>query len=265
MTGTIKRRQPERTAVTGVDVTDSLAGASSTAAGGQSTGITVHPANGTVTARTAATRDSQAANNTATATGVARRCRRLRTAATATSRSADADVEVGKTVKAVDGENTWNGIDGHDVVPVRREVRRARARSDERRRTARRQHGDREVRRTRARHGQRERPGRLRHDAAPAGHAAGDAADGRVHGRPGEQGRDAAGAARQRAGGRSRTRCGCGTTARTRRTTSTVADAAPSGVTFVAVTQQPVGGGCSITGGVCCSAASGRSAPVSSG
>ena len=30
----------------------------------------------------------------------------------------------------------------------------------------------------------------------------------------------------------------------------TVADAAPSGVTFVSVTQAPVGGGCSITGGV---------------
>ena len=30
----------------------------------------------------------------------------------------------------------------------------------------------------------------------------------------------------------------------------TVADAAPSGVTFLAVTQPPAGGGCSITGGV---------------
>ncbi len=67
VTGTIKLVNSGAVAVTGVDVSDSLPGASIDCGNGQSTGVTV-PANSTVNCAYTVTPGTQVANNTATAT-----------------------------------------------------------------------------------------------------------------------------------------------------------------------------------------------------
>ena len=160
----------------------------------------------------------------------------------------DPEVEINKTVKAVDGKNTWNGITGTTSFPYSE------------------QFGCSSTGRTNVVNLLGDNPATpdvetdyvLDTDSAtvtvhcsttPPVTPPVDAADRRVHGRAGGEGRDAAGAARERAGRPSRTRCGSRTTARTRRTTYGRRRGAER---RHVPRRHPAarGGGCSITGGV---------------
>ena len=114
--GTITVENPNDTAVTGVSVTDALSGAVVDCDGVAgtplvSTGLEV-PANGSLTCTYSAARESNTGGtNEASATGS------LDGVDVSDTGSADfqfgnPSVEINKTVKAVDGKQTWNGIDG---------------------------------------------------------------------------------------------------------------------------------------------------------
>jgi uncharacterized repeat protein (TIGR01451 family) len=101
--------------VTGVSVTDELPGAVVDCDGtagepNTSTGLTV-PANGTLGCTYTAARDSTSGGtNQATATGSLEGVD-VSDSGTADFTFGDPTSEINKTVKAVDGKNTWNGID----------------------------------------------------------------------------------------------------------------------------------------------------------
>jgi uncharacterized repeat protein (TIGR01451 family) len=117
VSGTINVQNPNDVAVTGVAVSDALAGAvvdCDAAAGAQNTGLTV-PANGSISCTYSAPRDTiDGGTNSATATGT------LEGIDVSDSGTADfafgaPAVEVNKAVSAVDDENEWTGIDGSDT------------------------------------------------------------------------------------------------------------------------------------------------------
>jgi uncharacterized repeat protein (TIGR01451 family) len=115
VTGTITVFNPNATDVTGVAVTDQLPGAvvdcdGTAGAPNTSTGLTV-PANGSLSCTYSAARTStDGGTNEATATGSLNGVD-VSDSGTADFTFGDPSVEINKTVNAVDGKNTWNGID----------------------------------------------------------------------------------------------------------------------------------------------------------
>jgi uncharacterized repeat protein (TIGR01451 family) len=114
VSGSIAVQNPNAQSVTGVSVTDALAGAvvdcdGTAGAPNVSTGLTV-PANGSLQCTYSAARDSAAGGtNEATATGSLDGVDVSDTGTADFAFGAPA-AEINKTVKAVDGKNTWNGI-----------------------------------------------------------------------------------------------------------------------------------------------------------
>ena len=115
VSGTIKVTNPNGKDVTGVTVGDALPGAV-VDCNGSASGLTV-PANGSIECTyTAARASADGGTNTATATAT------LDGVDVSDSGTADfafgaPKVEINKTVKAVDGKNTWNGITGTTSFP----------------------------------------------------------------------------------------------------------------------------------------------------
>ncbi|MGB8351806.1 MAG: hypothetical protein WCE47_15375, partial [Gaiella sp.] len=115
VSGTIKVTNPNGKDVTGVTVGDALPGAV-VDCNGSASGLTV-PANGSIECTYTAARDSaDGGTNIATATAT------LDGVDVSDSGTADftfgaPKVEINKTVKAVDGKNTWNGITGTTSFP----------------------------------------------------------------------------------------------------------------------------------------------------
>ena len=121
------------------------------------------PANGSITCIYAAPLQStQGGTNAATAVGSLNGVDVSDTGTAIFTFSETPNYEINKTVKAVDGKNTWSDIDGTSLVHLQRGVPVLEPGSDERRRPARRQPVDRAGRDgLQARHGLGERDGAL--------------------------------------------------------------------------------------------------------
>jgi uncharacterized repeat protein (TIGR01451 family) len=115
VTGTITVKNPNDEAVTGVTVGDALEGAVVKCEGSASD-LTV-PANGSIECSYSAPRQSvEGGTNTASATGTLDGVD-VSDSGTADFVFGDPKVEINKTVKAVDGKNNWNNITGSTSFP----------------------------------------------------------------------------------------------------------------------------------------------------
>jgi uncharacterized repeat protein (TIGR01451 family) len=115
VSGTITVQNPNGTAVSGVSVSDALSGAvvdcDSATAGAQSTGLTA-PANGSIECSySAGVATADGGTNTATATGTLNGVD-VSDSGTADYAFGEPTVEINKTVHAEDGLNEWDGITG---------------------------------------------------------------------------------------------------------------------------------------------------------
>jgi uncharacterized repeat protein (TIGR01451 family) len=115
VSGTITVANPNNEDVSGVTVGDALSGAV-VDCDGSASGLTV-PANGSIECTYSAARNSvEGGTNTATATATLDGVD-VSDSGTADFTFGDPTVEINKTVKAVDGKNTWNGITGTTSFP----------------------------------------------------------------------------------------------------------------------------------------------------
>ena len=116
VSGTITVTNPNDEAVTGVTVADALSGAV-VDCNGSASGLTVPANGGSIQCTYTAARESvEGGTNTATATATLDGVD-VSDSGTADFTFGEPKVEINKTVKAVDGKNTWNGITGTTSFP----------------------------------------------------------------------------------------------------------------------------------------------------